>query len=104
MAFSYSDKNFTVVGNLCFVHIILDGTERMIDIPPAIVERILYSGIACTYLYFYEENGGGAGTVKRGIGTVNRGTGYAVINNSKIYLSDVGIGYLYFFFPIDSNK
>lgn len=28
MAFSYSDENFTVVGNLCFVHIILDGTEK----------------------------------------------------------------------------
>lgn len=30
MAFSYSDKNFTVVGNLCFVHIYLDGTENIV--------------------------------------------------------------------------
>lgn len=28
MAFSYSDKNFTVIGNLCFVHILLDGTKK----------------------------------------------------------------------------
>ena len=29
MAFSYSDENFTVVGNLCFVHIRLDGTKKL---------------------------------------------------------------------------
>lgn len=34
MAFSYSDKNFTVIGNLCFVHILLDGTKKHFDIPP----------------------------------------------------------------------
>lgn len=88
MAFSYSDKNFTVVGNLCFVHIILDGTEKMIDIPPAIVDRILNSNIVCTYPYF----------------STTRGIGYARINKSKISLSDVGEGYLSFYFPIDSNK
>lgn len=89
MAFSYSDKDFTVIGNLCFVHILLDGTERMIDIPPAIVERILNSGFVCTYPYFSKEA---------------RGIGYAIINRSKISLSEVGEGYLYFYFPIDSNK
>lgn len=89
MAFSYSDKNFTVVGNLCFVHIILDGTERMIDIPPAIVERILHSNdIVCTYPYFNED----------------MGIGYAGINNGKITLNQTGQGYLSFYFPIDSNK
>lgn len=95
MAFSYSDENFTVVGNLCFVHIILDGTERMIDIPPAIVERISYYGIICNYpcLSSREARGSGSATI-----------GYAIISGSKISLSDVGEGYLNFCFPIDSNK
>ena len=99
MAFSYSDKNFTVIGNLGFVHIILNGTESMFDIPPAIVDRMLYSPITCTYPYLsrQEAGGGGGSTLKKGIG-------YAVITNSKISLSDVGRGYLSFYFPIDSNK
>lgn len=97
MAFSYSDKNFTVIGNLCFVHITLDGTESMIDIPPAIVERILYPRIICNYPYLYREKAKGSGTAKKGIG-------YAIIINSKISLTDVGEGYLSFYFPIDSNK
>ena len=96
MAFSYSDKNFTVIGNLCFVHIILDGKKRSvdipptIDIPPAIADRMLYSQIVCTYPYLSS--------------TSTNGIGFAVITNSKIYLTDVGAGYLYFYFPIDSNK
>ena len=97
MAFSYSDENFTVVGNLCFVHIVLDGTERMIDIPPAIVDRMLYSKIFCTYPCLSSKEASGSVTQTRGIG-------YAAIINSKISLSDVGIGYLYCYFPIDSNK
>ena len=97
MAFSYSDKNFTVIGNLCFVHIPLDGTERMIDIPPAIVDRMLYSQIICTYPYLSSKEA-------RGVGVPTKCIGYAIIINSKIALSDVGKGYLYFYFPIDSNK
>lgn len=97
MAFSYSDKNFTVVGNLCFVHIVLDGTETLFDIPPAIVDRMLYSQIVCTYPYASSKEA-------RGTGGSTICIGYASILNSKIYLSDVGIGYLSFFFPIDSNK
>ena len=97
MAFSYSDKNFTVIGNLCFVHIVLDGTESMIDIPPAIVDRMLYSQIFCTYPYLSSKEA-------RGSGTATMAIGYAIIANGKISLSDVGVGYLYFYFPIDSNK
>lgn len=42
MAFSYSDKNFTVVGNLCFVHIYTDKTGySKISIPPALKSRML---------------------------------------------------------------
>lgn len=93
MAFSYSDENFTVVGNLCFVHILLDGTERMIDIPPAIVDRILDSRIIFTYPCLSKDTS-----------TQTKVIGYATIIKSKISLSDVGKGYLSFFFPIDSNK
>ena len=98
MAFSYSDKNFTVIGNLCFVHIIIiDGTERMIDIPPAIVDRILYPIIFCPYTYLSSKE------AKRFVNLTNN-IGYAVISDGKIKLSDVGVGYLYCYFPIDSNK
>ena len=97
MAFSYSDNNFTVIGNLCFVHILLDGTEKMIDIPPAIVDRMLCSQVVCTYPYLSSREASGSDTQTKGIG-------YAAIYKSKIYLTDVGEGYLSFFFPIDSNK
>lgn len=100
MAFSYSDKNFTVVGNLCFVHIILDAdTGRFIDIPPAIGERILCSNIVCTYPYISSKGASGSVTIEHNIG-------YARINKSKskISLSSLGEGYLSFYFPIDSNK
>ena len=98
MAFSYSDKNFTVIGNLCFVHIPLDGTERMIDIPPAIVDRMLHYQNVYTFPYLSN---------KEARIVTNRPTfviGFAYITNSKISLSDVGEGCLYFYFPIDSNK
>ena len=86
MAFSYSDNNFTVIGNLCFVHIILDGTEAdegPIDIPPAIADRMLFSEINCTE---------------------PSGSSYAVIYNGAIYLTVRGLRYLNVYFPIDSNK
>ena len=78
MAFSYSDENFTVVGNLCFVHIFLDGTKTKFDIPPAISDRMLYSLIYCTYPYLSSKEARGTGASKRGIG-------YASITDSKIY-------------------
>lgn len=93
MAFSYSDKNFTVIGNLCFVHIILDGTQRMFRIPPAINDRILFNNnnnIAFVYAYLDENR-----TPK---------TSFAGIMSGVIVCSDVGVGYLSFYFPIDSNK
>ena len=96
MAFSYSDKNFTVIGNLCFVHILLDGTKNIYDIPPAISERML-SYIISTYPYTSSKQA-------RGNDSLTKGIGYAIINHSKIFLSDVGKGYLSFYFPIDSNK
>lgn len=97
MAFSYSDKNFTVVGNLCFVHIILDGTKTYYDIPPAISDRMLFDGISCIYPYSPVNNTRGSSPVKPDIGV-------AVIVNDKIICRDNGTGYLSFYFPIDSNK
>ena len=101
MAFSYSDKNFTVIGNLCFVHIALDGIETIFDIPPAISDRILFEDIVCDYTYYTSNSTGG-----HGHSTPN--TGFAKIRDGKIICSDVGdsflYGYLSFFFPIDSNK
>lgn len=98
MAFSYSDKNFTVVGNLCFVHIILDDdTGKLIDIPPAIGERILCSNIVFAYPYFPSKQ------VRASVTTENN-IGYAIIKKSKISLTNLGNGYLFGYFPIDSNK
>lgn len=101
MAFSYSDKNFTVVGNLCFVHIQLDGTKTIFDIPPAISDRILFEDIYCDYTYYTAISSGGHGHA-----TPN--TGFAKIIDGKIICSNAGddflYGYLSFYFPIDSNK
>ena len=97
MAFSYSDKNFTVIGNLCFVHIFLDGTKTSFDIPPAIRDRMLFNTVMCTYPIFTKNRASGGGTVSRIIG-------YAVISSEEIICSDAGTGYLSFYFPIDSNK
>ena len=97
MAFSYSDKNFTVIGNLCFVHIHLDGTETTFDIPPAISDRILFNNIICDYTYYAENEDGG-------VGYLTPKTGFAGISNNQIILTGVGAGYLSFYFPIDSNK
>ena len=102
MAFSYSDNNFTVIGNLCFVHIVLDGIETIFDIPPAISDRILFEDIVCDYTYYTSISSGS------GHGHATPNTGFAKIRDGKIICSDVGDGFLYgylsFFFPIDSNK
>ena len=93
MAFSYSDKNFTVIGNLCFVHILLDGTEKIIDIPPAIKDRMLYDEYDCFYPYL---------PVGTSVGIPN--VGYAYTDCDGINCVNPGTGYLSFYFPIDSNK
>lgn len=97
MAFSYSDKNFTVVGNLCFVHIVLDGTKTTFNIPPAISERMLFHNIICSYSYYTKNKARGEGIPNANIGT-------ALISPGTIYCSEAGTGYLSFYFPIDSNK
>ncbi len=99
MAFSYSDKNFTVVGNLCFVHIILDGTETTFDIPPAISDRMLYDDF--TVLYCKSNTGNVDTATTYGAGNP---FGRADIHSAKIHCQEPENGYLFFYFPIDSNK
>lgn len=90
MAFSYSDENFTVVGNLCFVHINIDKSEYVV--PPAIGDRMLGNNFMCSYVAHD--------------GDVNKSDfGLAIISNNKIsFITQYSKGYLNCFFPIDSNK
>lgn len=95
MAFSYSDKNFTVIGNLCFVHIFVSDQNAQYEIPPAIADRMLVKNICCLY-YSYAES-------------INSGNyGLAIISGAKIgfktLYDDFKNGYVNFSFPIDSNK
>lgn len=91
MAFSYSDKNFTVIGNLCFVHIDIDN-KKLFDVPPAISDRMLVNNI----IYPYSAHDGEVDKADVGI---------AIISNNKISLYSVhNKGYLICYFPIDSNK
>lgn len=63
--FSYSDKNFTVIGNVLFVHFRYDEkapiNTRLCEIPPAIYDRLLfYKNVGATC---YPVDGYDAGTV-----------------------------------------
>lgn len=91
MAFSYSDENFTVVGNLCFVHIMTTTTgEKSINIPPALADRMLidnYSIVAVS-----------------SIGRDNVPI-FVMVEDKKItFYSSKEITYINFSFPINSNK
>ena len=102
MAFSYSDNNFTVIGNLCFVHIPLDGTKDTYEIPPAIADRMVSDSVVSIYPYRSENKS------SRGEGQTTLNIGFAIIRFGEIFCPDVGDGFLYgylsLFFPIDSNK
>lgn len=91
MAFSFSDKNFTVVGNLCFVHI--DVKKDRYDIPPAIADRMLIKELVYPYISYNNGN------------INNLDTGVAFISSSGIsFIGNYNNGYLNCYFPIDSNK
>lgn len=95
MAFSYSDKNFTVVGNLCFVHIFVSDKNAQYEIPPSIADRMLVKNATSLY-YSYGDS-------------VESGNfALAIISNAKISFKimhdSFKNGYVDFFFPIDSNK
>lgn len=78
--FSYSDKIFTVIGNVLFVHLRYDegaliGT-RLCEIPPAIYDRLLFYtnvGASC-----YPVDGYAAGTVSLS----------AIKHENKFYLTN----------------
>ena len=93
MAFSYSDKNFTVIGNLCFVHILFDGTKTIIEMPPAISDRMPDDEFVCIYPYY---------PVGKSVDTPQ--VGFAHIDYNRIRCDTRGKGYLSSYFPIDSNK
>lgn len=98
MAFSYSDKNFTVIGNLCFVHIVVEGKNATYTIPPAIRDRMLVDKFSCAYYSTRNPNTRDATTLYDNISV-------AIIYNGNIKCFGVlDNGYLNFCFPIDSNK
>lgn len=90
MAFSYSDKNFTVIGNLCFVHIDIKNKNAIYYIPDAIADRMLIKKLYYQYLT-YDDKGSDIGV--------------AFIHSGVIECnSNCNYGYLMVCFPIDSNK
>lgn len=61
--FSYNDKNFTVIGNLLFAHFKYEDAApagtRLIEIPPAICDRLLFYSNVCSAVYpTYNANSG----------------------------------------------
>lgn len=92
MAFSYSDKNFTVIGNLCFVHIAVDSASAVYKISPAISDRMLDDNIIFGYVSYDNLDG-------------NYSIGYLIIFKDRITCTALyDKGYLMAYFPIDSNK
>lgn len=52
--FSYNDENFTVIGNMLFIHILIpegftEDKDLIVDIPPEINKRLFSDTIACLY-------------------------------------------------------
>ena len=93
MAFSYSDENFTVIGNLCFVHIKTDTTgAKSFTIPSALADRMLIDDFSVS----------AANAAADGISTAAI---YASVKSGKItYTPTKALTYLNFSFPVDSNK
>ena len=61
--FSYNDENFTVIGNVLFIHFMYEKSApintRLIEIPPAICDRLLfYSCFASTVYKTKDSNAG----------------------------------------------
>ena len=77
--FSYSDENFTVIGNVVFVHVLVDNVqslERIVEIPYEIGRRLLYKS-AIGFLQIVDNYGGLGYTF---VGTILYG-------DNKYYLS-----------------
>lgn len=63
--FSYNDENFTVIGNVLYVHFkyedVAEGGTRLIEIPPSICDRLLFFSNVCKAVY--RTKGANAGNV-----------------------------------------
>lgn len=96
MAFSYSDENFTVVGNLCFVHIKTTTKDEVsISIPPALADRMLIDEyyILATNSFFDDSSNNSSAPL------------FVEVKDKKITFNPaMDITYINFFFPINSNK
>lgn len=71
--------------------------KTLFDIPPAISDRMLLNKFSCIYSYNIKPKDIGSRFGSRNVG-------FADIANGKIACPDEGVGYLSFYFPIDSNK
>ena len=59
--FSYNDEKFTVIGNICFAHILskaLAAGEKVCEIPPEIASRLIQKS-AQGFLQTFNFGGGG---------------------------------------------
>lgn len=77
--FSYNDENFTVIGNVAFVHVLVRPTEnlqKIVEIPYEIGRRLLHK-TAMGFLQIVDNYGGLGYTF---VGTV-------IYENDKYYLS-----------------
>lgn len=77
--FSYNDENFTVIGNVVFVHVLVKQTEplqKIVEIPYEIGRRLLYK-TAMGFLQIVNNYGGLGYTF---VGTV-------IHEDNKYYLS-----------------
>lgn len=62
--FSYNDENFTVIGNILFVHFLYSSAAvaetRLIEIPPAICNRLLTFSNVAVMSYGYKSSSSGS--------------------------------------------
>lgn len=87
--FSYNDENFTVIGNLLFVHIsdskAHKAGEPIIEIPPAIISRMVtYSNVAVVSAKGYY----GGGQIGLKVVKLNNKY-YFAYNSDKVSVNDV---------------
>lgn len=93
MAFSYSDKNYTVVGNLCFVHIKNTTVgNKTIAIPHAIADRMFLKKYWVSVVSASVD------------GNTSKSMSVYVSSNELSFNATLPIAYVNFSFPIDSNK
>lgn len=61
--FSYNDENFTVIGNVLYVHFKYEQAAEpgtiLIEIPPAICDRLLFFSSLCMAAYDHKDSNAG---------------------------------------------